>query len=962
MFGRKKNNFYRYMFQKSFMPLFAMLVVISMAFLIFFRITVVREKQKNRENDQRRLETCVSFTELQMKEIEKWGKQLLNGVELQKFVYMYDDLGRYSRFSLQNEIYESVYDLYYKNEQVDSVVLYIPTMGKVITDLHCQTSVKPWMEEMAEGKDRTCLLENNKAATCIHWDGDGARAVLIITWKDAGIMEQIEAMFLAGGDSIDFVWKPEKEPDEQMICADSIYYPFRMIYKESNDAEMNHFFAVIGLSSILFMCLCLTIAVISIQTWNRQIYRPLYRLLIEAFDHMEKNDFSYRIEVQNENDFFHSVYEKYNHMAETMQQYIETNLQQKILVSQSNLKQLQSQISPHFMYNSYYVLYRMIRRGDQENSLHLAEYLGSFYHYITRNADDEKHLSEEIEHAENYARIQKYRFRDNLHVEIAKPDECIADVYVPRLILQPILENAFKYAYESGNGDPMRLELGYEIRSDRDFDIIIENSGEISDETLQSLNEKLQSTDIQMPGMTGLQMVSRLREHFPDMRVLFLTGYDDFSFAYEAFRQHAVQYILKTEGDEVVLAAVKKEINRLRENEKIMERINDAEERYTQMLPAYRRQLIMQLMLNQKGKLDELEERMLAGELYLVVGLLRGDHNHHVKTKMITAGAVSQIVAGSFGKELAWSEYYLFDDVLIWVFDFDTKQSVSKTLFHLMRKARQQLEEQLKVTMFFIVSEEAVNGLDLNEKYVQIRTMLTNEILRGSTGVAIRHRADVEGKEVENAKKVSEMRRNLENIQLLVRKGSIAEAKNDINEVIAYLATHSQTENLLAVEAAQSLNAAILSYVNRNGMISLIVEAEHSGAMGTVAYFKKLQELLVKESEKRIDNAVKSVAESVVKYINSHISENVSTSVLSDVTGYSSGYLSRIFRQEIGMSIHDYVAQTRMNLAKEMLMNTNLKIYEVAENCGYENTTYFIKIFRINTGMTPQDYRMKAKH
>ena len=73
----------------------------------------------------------------------------------------------------------------------------------------------------------------------------------------------------------------------------------------------------------------------------------------------------------------------------------------------------------------------------------------------------------------------------------------------------------------------------------------------------------------------------------------------------------------------------------------------------------------MQLMLNQKGELDELEERMLAGELYLVVGLLRGDHNHHVKTKMITAGAVSQIVAGSFGKELAWSEYYLFDDVLI---------------------------------------------------------------------------------------------------------------------------------------------------------------------------------------------------------------------------------------------------------------------------------------------------------
>lgn len=81
------------------------------------------------------------------------------------------------------------------------------------------------------------------------------------------------------------------------------------------------------------------------------------------------------------------------------------------------------------------------------------------------------------------------------------------------------------------------------------------------------------------------------------------------------------------------------------------------------------------------------------------------------------------------------------------------------------------------MTMFFIVSEEAVNGLDLNEKYVQIRTMLTNEILRGSTGVAIRHQADVEGKEVENAKKVSEMRRNLENIQLWCERDLLQKQK-----------------------------------------------------------------------------------------------------------------------------------------------------------------------------------------
>ena len=62
----------------------------------------------------------------------------------------------------------------------------------------------------------------------------------------------------------------------------------------------------------------------------------------------------------------------------------------------------------------------------------------------------------------------------------------------------------------------MRLELGYEIRSDRDFDITIENSGEISDETLQSLNEKLQSTDMQVETTAIININRRLKLYFGD--------------------------------------------------------------------------------------------------------------------------------------------------------------------------------------------------------------------------------------------------------------------------------------------------------------------------------------------------------------------------------------------------------------------------------------------------------------
>ena len=130
---------------------------------------------------------------------------------------------------------------------------------------------------------------------------------------------------------------------------------------------------------------------------------------------------------------------------------------------------------------------------DFVNAVLLAEYLGKFYQYITRNAEDEKRLYEEVAHARVYAAIQQYRFRENLTYDIPDPPEAIAQMYVPRLILQPILENAFKYAYETGDETgAMRLQIRYVVSADG-FDILIENSGKMEEETLQNIRRILQT-------------------------------------------------------------------------------------------------------------------------------------------------------------------------------------------------------------------------------------------------------------------------------------------------------------------------------------------------------------------------------------------------------------------------------------------------------------------------------------
>ncbi|MDU5949835.1 MAG: helix-turn-helix transcriptional regulator [Paenibacillus macerans] len=83
----------------------------------------------------------------------------------------------------------------------------------------------------------------------------------------------------------------------------------------------------------------------------------------------------------------------------------------------------------------------------------------------------------------------------------------------------------------------------------------------------------------------------------------------------------------------------------------------------------------------------------------------------------------------------------------------------------------------------------------------------------------------------------------------------------------------------------------------------------------------------------------------------------MSLNALGRATGFNPSYLSRIFKRDVGIGLHDYITRRRMELARSLLTHTKMKIYEVAQKCGYDNTNYFIRIFKLTVGLTPQEYR-----
>ncbi len=101
--------------------------------------------------------------------------------------------------------------------------------------------------------------------------------------------------------------------------------------------------------------------------------------------------------------------------------------------------------------------------------------------------------------------------------------------------------------------------------------------------------------------------------------------------------------------------------------------------------------------------------------------------------------------------------------------------------------------------------------------------------------------------------------------------------------------------------------------------------------------------------------------EKAVQYIEQHFDSDISNSDLAAVAGYHSYHLNRLMKSTAGMTLHQYILNTRLEKAKEFLLNTNMTVTEIAERCGFKNPYHFSNAFKSKTGLTPSLFRSSRK-
>lgn len=229
--------------------------------------------------------------------------------------------------------------------------------------------------------------------------------------------------------------------------------------------------------------------VLAFSFWTyRLIHQPIRRM-VQAFRKVENGDLSVAIHRRQEDEFSY-LYTRFNAMVSELNVLIKEVYEQKIRSQRAELKQLQSQVNPHFLYNSYFVLYRMAKIPDIDNVIRLARHLGEYFRYITRSGSDEVALDEEVKHTLAYVQIQMFRFDQRIETRFADVPEACKPVRVPKLILQPIMENAYEHGLKETIADGL-VSVEF-VQQDQDLIIAVEdNGGEMTNEQIGELDRLL---------------------------------------------------------------------------------------------------------------------------------------------------------------------------------------------------------------------------------------------------------------------------------------------------------------------------------------------------------------------------------------------------------------------------------------------------------------------------------------
>ncbi|ETI67295.1 cache domain-containing sensor histidine kinase [Neobacillus vireti] len=237
---------------------------------------------------------------------------------------------------------------------------------------------------------------------------------------------------------------------------------------------------------IFIVVICITTIISIFVAWT--VTRPIKQLSSLMKD-VEMGNFDVEVPIHS-SDEVGMLALSFRTMLIKIRELIQKNYLIKLRQRNAELYALQSQINPHFMYNTLETIGMAVEEGEQDQAVRMITVLGRMMRFSISNKDSLVSISSEVQHIHDYLNIQKFRFEDRLSFRIHEGVDS-SKYYTPKFILQPIIENAIKYGLEKRKEIMIEIEV---VEEEGAILFIIRDNGPgIDEQTMVTLRKSLSS-------------------------------------------------------------------------------------------------------------------------------------------------------------------------------------------------------------------------------------------------------------------------------------------------------------------------------------------------------------------------------------------------------------------------------------------------------------------------------------
>lgn len=481
-------------------------------------------------------------------------------------------------------------------------------------------------------------------------------------------------------------------------------------------------------------------------------------------------------------------------------------------------------------------------------------------------------------------------------------------------------------------------------------------------------------TDIRMPVMNGLELIKACQERHCEFAFIFLTNLEDFQLARQAVHLGAIDYLVKLDLQPQMLIQA---LDRAKEYCSRMESHHNRElyslllqDTQNQQERSYFSQLILSPPDSGIPSSPEISSRYQNAYLILL----------HMKPEQILFGHAEtydfqfisnqllDIVSG-IGARYFTNHTILMpqNDTLLLVACPKSESDNEKSLSEYCTKVNVALGTYFALTALFGISRKKAETSMLPDAFREAQSALNHCYYDSSLRIAFYRNHD---------SLIRQPAQKEFNINFLKKPMSAAVLENESRDLKEIFSQLSQLFAQYKPDKTQAVSACIniYSYLHdllqsesfgENAFPYSIDIAEQLSRLGSLddilqwldSFCDKICTLLAERKEKRSDRFVHMAK----RYIHEHYQEKLALSDIADYLKISPGYLSTTFSNYMNQTVSDYIAEVKIEHAKELIDSGQFLIYEIANRLGFENAYYFSKVFKKVTGMSPKNYECRNK-